>query len=288
MKTVFIVPNLRKKGIDQAVRKVCELLSKYEAEIMLPRYSPMMIDEEGIQFVELEDGARRADFIISLGGDGTILRIAELAARYDTPLLGINLGHLGFITALEADEIDLISRIFEGKYQIDNRMMLDVTVVRNDQTIYAGTALNEVIVTKQNPSKIVGIEVLADETSVIHFRGDGLIVATPTGTTAYSYSAGGPIIEPTAENIAVTPICPFTGRGRSFVFSPTRTITVCAAAMDGGGACMSADGDQMIDLRPDDTVYIKKSEAVTRLITVKDCSFYDILRQKLSDGGING
>ena len=286
MKTVFIVPNLRKKGIDHAVRSVCELLQRYDAEVMLPRYTPILIEKDNIKFVELDEGARKADFIISLGGDGTMLRIAGLAARYDTPILGVNLGHLGFITALEADEIDLIARVFEGKYQIDNRMMLDVSVVRNGQTIYASTALNEVIVTKLNPSKIVRIKVQADETTVVHFRGDGLIVSTPTGTTAYSHSAGGPVIEPTAENISVTPICPFTIRGRSFVFSPTRTIAVCAAAMDGGGACISADGEQPFDLRPDDMVYIKRSEAVTRLITVKDCSFYDILQEKLSDGGL--
>ena len=288
MKTIFIVPNLRKRGIDDAVAHLCDVLRRHNAEILLPRYSPIMLGEPGIQFVELEDGARKADFIISLGGDGTILRIAGLAAKYDTPLLGINLGHLGFITALEADEIDLVEAVFEGKYQIDTRMMLDVSVARNGQTIYNSTALNEVIVTKLNPSKVVRIKICSDETPVIDFRGDGLIVATPTGTTAYSYSAGGPIIEPTAENIAVTPICPFTGRGKSFVFSPSRTISICASAMDGGGACISADGEQTIGLRPDDTVYIRRSDSVTRLITIKDCSFYDILHQKLSDGGIDG
>ena len=166
--------------------------------------------------------------------------------------------------------------------------MLDVAVMRNDQLIYTGMALNEVIVTKLNPSKVVRINIRSDETPVIDFRGDGLIIATPTGTTAYSYSAGGPIIEPTAENIAVTPICPFTGCGKSFVFSPTRTLSIRASAMDGGGACISADGEQTIGLRPDDVVYIRRSEAVTRLISVKDCSFYDILHQKLSDGGIDG
>ncbi len=285
MKTVFIVPNLRKKGIEAGVTRVCELLRSHQVEVLLPRYTPIMIGEPGVDFVDHEEGARRADFIISLGGDGTILRIAGLAARYETPLLGINLGHLGFITALEADEIDLIDRVLAGEYQIDNRMMLEYSVVRNGQAIYTGTALNEIIVTKLNPSKVIQIKVQADETPVIHFRGDGLIIATPTGTTAYSHAAGGPIIEPTAENIALTPICPFTGRGRSFVFSPTRTIAVNAAAMDGGGACISADGDHTIDLRPDDMVCIKRSDAVTRLITVKDCSFYDILHEKLSDGG---
>ena len=288
MKTIFIVPNLRKKGIDKAVAHLCSVLRRHDVEILLPRYSPFMIGEPGVSFVEAEEGTRRADFIISMGGDGTMLRIAGLAARYNTPLLGINLGHLGFITALEADEIDLVERIFEGRYQIDQRMMLDVTVVRNDQTIYSATALNEVIVTKLNPSKVVRIMIEADETPVIDYRGDGLIVATPTGTTAYSYSAGGPIIEPTAENIAVTPVCPFTGRGKSFVFSPDRTISVRASERDGGGACISADGGQSIGLRPDDTVYIRRSKSVTRLITIKECSFYDILHQKLSDGGIDG
>ena len=288
MKTIFIVPNLRKKGIDKAVSHLCSVLRRHKTEILLPRYSPFMIGEPSVSFVDVEEGTRRADFIISMGGDGTMLRIAGLAARYNTPLLGINLGHLGFITALEADEIDLVEQIFEGRYKIDQRMMLDVTVVRNDQTIYSATALNEVIVTKLNPSKVVRIMIQADDTPVIDYRGDGLIVATPTGTTAYSYSAGGPIIEPTAENIALTPVCPFTGRGKSFVFAPERTISVQASERDGGGACISADGEQTIGLRPDDVVYIRRSESVTRLITIKECSFYDILHQKLSDGGIDG
>lgn len=287
MKTVFIVPNLRKKGVSDAVKQVCDLLRARQAAILLPRYAAMLASGSGIDFVELEEGARCADFILSLGGDGTILRIADLASRYGTPLLGVNLGHLGFITGLEADEIGLIGRVLDGKYQIDQRMMLAVAVERNGDVVYSGTALNEIMLTKLNPSKIIRIEVEADRTPVIRFRGDGLIIATPTGTTAYSHSAGGPIIEPTAENIAVTPICPFTGGGKSFVFSPDRVISVRASAMDGGGACISADGDQAVDLRPDDVVYIRRAKAVTRLIAVKDCSFYDILHEKLSDGGID-
>lgn len=287
MRTVFIVPNLRKKGIAEAVDRVCKLIFSYDGVAMMPWYASAMVSDPRVRFVEDEVGAREADFIISLGGDGTILRIADLASRYETPLLGVNLGHLGFITALEADEIEMIGRVFEGKYRIDQRMMLAVSVERNGELVFTGTALNEVMLTKLNPSKIIRIKVEADRTPVIHFRGDGLIIATPTGTTAYSHSAGGPIIEPTAENIALTPVCPFTGTGKSFVFSPSRILAVRASAMDGGGACISTDGDQPFDLRPDDVVYIKRANAVTRLITVKDCSFYDILREKLSDGGID-
>lgn len=287
MKTVFIVPNLRKRGVSDAVAQVCDLLRAQQAAILLPRYAAVLASGSDVNFVDLELGARSADFILSLGGDGTILRIADLAARYGTPLLGVNLGHLGFITGLEADEIGLISRVFDGKYRVDQRMMLAVKVKRNDEVVYASTALNEVILTKLNPAKIIRIEVEADHTPVIRFRGDGLIIATPTGTTAYSHSAGGPIIEPTAENIAVTPVCPFTGGGKSFVFSPDRVISLHASAMDGGGACISTDGAQAVDLRPDDVVYIHRARVVTRLISVKDCSFYDILHEKMSDGGID-
>lgn len=286
MTKILISPNLRKQGIAQAVRQACEVLSMHGAEILMPREAAMLgQDSLPIQYVDLEQGVCVADAMVVLGGDGTILRIADLAARYGTPILGVNLGHVGFMTELEPGEVELVSRLCTGDYQIDDRMMLLAQVLCEGRCIYESTALNEVMVSKNHPFHIIRMILRSDGEIVTDFKGDGLILATPTGTTAYSHSAGGPIIEPTAENIAVTPICPFTIGAKPLVFSPHRRLTVQASGMDGGMACVSADGGAGFEMLPGDELVVARAPHPVRLIRVKNRNFYQILRHKLFDGG---
>ncbi len=278
---IFISPNLRKQGIAQAVQRTCAVLTAHGAEVLLPRQASMLC-ETGVTCVEQTDGIRMADAMVVLGGDGTILRIAAQAAEHQTPILGVNLGHVGFMTELEPAEIDLAARLCTGDYRIDDRMMLSASVERGGVQVYHAEALNEVLVSKLRPLHIIELRLASDGETVTAFKGDGLILATPTGTTAYSHSAGGPIIEPTAENIAVTPICPFTIGAKPLVFSPHRTLSV---QVSGSGACVSADGSQDFMLLPDDIVTVRRAERPVRLIRVKNRNFYQILRHKLSDKG---
>lgn len=286
MKTVFIWPNTEKVNIGEAVSRCCALLVKMHAVILLPHeMCDIGVFQSDIRFVTPEVGVQKCDFIVSLGGDGTILRIAELAAKEGKPLIGINIGHVGFMTELEYTEIASIEKIFAGEYCIDNRMMLDLCVMRDGNELIRQTALNDVTITKMDPFRVIRLNIDADGVPVSSFSGDGVIIATPTGSTAYSLSAGGPIIEPSAENIAVTPVCAHNLYAKSFVFSPQRVISVSATEPDHTNVCASADGRNVMDLLPGDRISIFKSNRSTQLIRVKGKSFYDILREKLSDGG---
>ncbi len=286
MKNVFISPNMRKNGIINAVLEACQILHSCNARIMMPIQAQAIgVDGSDIIYIDSNDAIAQADFVISLGGDGTILRVARQAAAHCVPLLGINVGHVGFMTELEREEMGLIREVFEGKYEIDNRMMLELSILRGGHAVYTQTALNDVTVTKQNPFHVIRLDISADRVPVTRFRGDGVIIATPTGTTAYSLAAGGPIVEPSAENIAVTPICPHAWQAKSFVFSPEREIAVTASGLDGSAVCVSADGDKGLEVRPADVVVVRRSRLDMRLIRIKGQSFYHILRKKLSDGG---
>ena len=286
MKSVFISPNLRKYGIASAAYDTCRLLQNHGVQMMMPIQAQTLdLDEFPILYRSSEEAIPQADFIISLGGDGTILRIARQAAIHRVPLLGINVGHVGFMTELEREEIGLVQKVLQEEYTIDSRMMLELSILRSGHVVYSQTALNDVTVTKHNPFHVIRLDISADSVPVTGFRGDGVVIATPTGSTAYSLAAGGPIIEPSAENIAVTPICPHGMHAKSFVFSPEREIAVTASGLDGSAVCVAADGDGGVEVRPDDVVVIRRSKLDTRLIRIKGKSFYHILRKKLSDGG---
>lgn len=286
MKNVFISPNLRKQGIEKAVEETCRVLNSCGAVITMPIVAKDIgIKGENIFYEDEQKAVAKADFIVALGGDGTILRIARQASLYNVPLIGVNVGHVGFMSELERDEISLISKIFDKEYKLDKRMMLELSLMRNGEVIHSKTALNDVTITKQNPFHIMKLEVCADSVPVTEFRGDGVIIATPTGSTAYSLAAGGPVIEPSAENLAVTPICPHDMYAKSFVFSPEREIAVKASGLDGSAVCVSTDGDHGVEVLPEDIVIIRKSQLETHLIRIKGKSFYHILRKKLSDGG---
>ena len=166
-----------------------------------------------LEFLPEEEAFRNADLLVCFGGDGTILHAAKDAQRHGIPALGVNLGSVGFMAELESDQLSLLERLPQGKYRTEERMMLDVSVRREGRTIYRDLALNDAVITKGAVARIIDLEVKADGVSVGRFAGDGVIVSTPTGSTAYAMSAGGPIVEPTVENILVTPICPEPGRG---------------------------------------------------------------------------
>lgn len=286
MQTVFIWPNNGKQHIGEAVTETARLLARFGAQALLPCESMELgLPLEGVQYVTQADGIEHCDFIVALGGDGTILRIAELAALYEKPLIGVNLGHVGFMTELEYSELRKIEKVLAGKFSIDERMMLDLTVLRGGKPLYRQTALNDVVLTKLNPFRVIQIDIRADGVPVTSFRGDGVIIATPTGSTAYSLSAGGPVLESSAENLAVTPVCAHALQAKAFVFSPEREISIAAKGPDGMSACVAADGRSGIELGAGDRVLVRRSALTTRLIRVKGRSFYHILRQKLSNGG---
>ena len=236
---------------------------------------------EDVDYIETGDAVRLADLAVVLGGDGTMLRLARAAAQQELPMLGINVGHVGFMTELEPVELNQMEKLFDGDYTIDSRMMLHVAVQRQGRVVYENDALNDIVLAKGTAFRVVRVRFAADDEQVTHFSGDGLIVATPTGTTAYGLSAGGPVIEPSAENIAVIPICAHALTAKSFVFAPERRISLSAACEGGSEVFLSADGGQGFAIRPDDRVEITRSPLRTHLVRLKGLSFYQILQQKL-------
>ncbi|WP_130868211.1 NAD(+)/NADH kinase [Intestinimonas massiliensis (ex Afouda et al. 2020)] len=237
-----------------------------------------------IRFKNTQEELKSADMLICFGGDGTILHAAKDANAFHIPVLGVNLGSVGFMAELEQSELPMLSRLAAGKYTVENRMMLDVAVRREGKTVYNDLALNDAAVTKGAVARVVDLEVYGDKVLISSFSADGVLISTPTGSTAYSMSAGGPIVEPTAENIIVTPICPHALSARSFVLSRGRTVSVKLGRMVRKTTYLSVDGGKAFRLNSGDIVEIRESKSKTQLVRVTNRTFYEILNHKL--GGV--
>ena len=263
---------LRSAGVETVM---CLPFELEKGSVELPR---------NIRFKDAREELRTADILICFGGDGTILHAAKDANAFHVPVLGVNLGSVGFMAELEQGELSVLNRLASGKYAVEERMMLDVTVRREGKTVYTDLALNDAAVTKGAVARVVDLEVYGDRVLISAFSADGVVVSTPTGSTAYAMSAGGPIVEPTAENIIVTPICPHALSARSFVLGRGRTVAVKLGKMTRKTAYLSVDGGRAFRLSSSDTVELRESKSKTRLVRVTGRSFYEILNHKL--GGV--
>ena len=219
------------------------------------------------------------EMLVTFGGDGTILHAARAAASSGVPILGINMGGKGFIAELESDDIGLIEKAAAGEYNIEARMMIDIEVLRDGKVINRDFALNDAVIKGDN--KVVDMTVFADGQRITRFSGDGTIIATPTGSTAYSMSAGGPLVEPSAKNIIVTPICAHILEAKSYVLTAKREITVEIEYKKDNLAYLSVDGGNHIGILRGDIVKAYKSEKTTNLIHLSGKSFYHRISAKL-------
>lgn len=225
-----------------------------------------------------------ADLLVCFGGDGTILHAARDAALHGVPILGINMGSVGFMAELERSELPLLAPLAHGMYTIEERMMLDVKVLRGDKIISQDTALNDAVISKGSVARVAEMEVLADRVKVTAITGDGVIIATPTGSTAYSMSAGGPIVEPTSRSIIVTPVCAHQLAARAMVLAPERMVTVQLPRGNRKYLYLSVDGGKAVRLTGGDRVDICQSDRTTQLVRLAGRSFYQVINQKL--GGL--
>jgi len=284
VKKIILTPNpYRDKGF-HTVRTAIRILKDagMDPRVCLPFEVDRTFDfPKDLHFYRLDREIRDADMIICFGGDGTILHIAKTATRHGLPVLGVNIGNMGFMAELESTELDQLSRIATGDYTIDSRMMLDVTVHRDRDIIFHDISLNDVAITKGAVARIVHLAVQCDGVQVMECGGDGLIVATPTGSTAYSLSAGGPIIEPEAHNILITPICAHDVVSGSIVAADKRVINISLTRNARRNAFLSVDGGKALRLNAGDVATIKKSNLETKLIRMKNQSFFDVVNLKL-------
>lgn len=286
MKRVILTPNPYRDKNFQTVRKAQEILAQsgIDARICLPFDVDRSFElPKDLRFCRMERELPNAEAIICFGGDGTILHIAKTATRQGLPILGVNIGTMGFMAELECSELSELARLADGSFTIDQRMMLDVTVLRDRDIIYHDICLNDVAITKGAIARIVHLSVQCDGVQAMEFDGDGLILATPTGSTAYSLSAGGPIVEPEAHNILITPICAHDVGSRCMVASDKRVITVAMTKNSRRNAFLSADGGKAVKLNLGDVATIRKSDKATKLIRLKNRSFYDVVNTKFKN-----
>lgn len=283
MKKVILTPNPYRDKDFRTVRQAVQILR--DAGVQTRICLPFDVDRShdlprDLHFSRLDREISDADAVICFGGDGTILHMAKAATRHRVPLLGVNIGTMGFMAELEASELHQLKRLANNDYTLDSRMMLDVTVYRDRDIIFHDICLNDVAITKGAMARIVHLGVQCDGVQAMECGGDGIIVATPTGSTAYSLSAGGPIVEPEAQSILITPICSHDVLSRCMVASHNRVITVGVIRNAHRNAYLSVDGGKAQRLNMGDVATIRKSDLSTKLIRLKDRSFYDVVNLK--------
>jgi NAD+ kinase len=283
MKKILLTPNPYRDKDFNTVRAAMQVLLEAGADVKL--CLPFDVDRSfelprDLRFVRMEREIQDADAVICFGGDGTILHMAKIATRYNVPILGVNIGTMGFMAELESTELSQLARLAEGDFSLDRRMMLDVTVRRDRDIILHELCLNDAVITKGAVARIVHLSVKCDGVEAMECGGDGVIVATPTGSTAYSLSAGGPIVEPDAKNILITPICAHDMGSRCIVASMHRKITVELTKNARRNAFLSVDGGKALKLSMGDITQIRASDKEIKLIRLKNRSFYDVINAK--------
>ena len=283
MKNIVLAPNPYRDNNFNTVREAVRILR--EAGLQTRVCLPFEVDRSyelprDIRFSRLDRELSNADMVICFGGDGTILHMAKAAARRGIPILGVNIGTMGFMAELESSEMHKLSQLAEGHYTLDSRMMLDVTVQRDRDIIFHDLCLNDAVITKGAVARISHIEVECDGVPAMECSGDGVIIATPTGSTAYSLSAGGPIVEPDAHNILITPICSHNIFSRCIVVSDKRVVTARMVHNARRNAFLSVDGGKALRMNMGDVAIMKKSHLETKLVRLNDRSFYDVLNAK--------
>jgi len=276
MNHIGILSNPNQEGIAQSVLHLAKRLIERGASVLISNDLQAICKLNGVQFCSKEDLAAKADLLVAMGGDGTILRAAAVVQDYDTPILGVNLGRLGFLAGAEPGELEEgLDRLLVGDYTVESRMALMADV--QGQRVFA---LNEVVVERAVAARMVQVKTWIGDAAVSSFWGNGLILATPTGSTSYSLSSGGPIVHPDMDALILTPISPHSLTLRPLVVPGDQTVTVQVSAVH-SDIVLSTDGRTVAQMKPEEQVLIKKALHPVRLINLQGLSFYDVLRRKL-------
>ena len=275
---VAVLPNLDKRGCPETVDAIGKLMKNLGIEAYLPE------DICGSYYLHAseEELFKIADVIITVGGDGTIIRFSKIAAKYDKPIIGINAGRLGFLANIEPSEIQLLSKLKTGEYTTEKRMLLDIKVCENGKEVGSFCAMNDAVITCGFMSRIIDVSAYVENDS-INYRADGIIISPPTGSTAYSMSAGGPIVDPSVENMTVTPICSHSLTARPIILGGDRVVKLKAFSKKRADIFLSVDGRKSFTIKPYTEIYVTKSENSVKLIRLNDRSFYKTLSMKFRE-----
>jgi NAD+ kinase len=281
-KSIGILAKPKFPEIKSTLQDVVTWLRSRSIEVILDQASAMLLGEQGgYQKTQL---ASKADVLLVLGGDGTMLNAARLAGERSIPILGVNMGGLGFLTEVRLENLyPSLERVFANDFVLDDRLMLRTHIHRHGEMVAQGVVLNDVVISKGTLARMIELKIAIQGRFVTNLRGDGLIISSPTGSTAYSLSAGGPIIDPAVQSLILTPICPHTLTHRPLIVPGNAVIEVTLTSKD-DGAMATLDGQVGVAITQEDMVLIQASENRTRLIRFPESNYYDVLREKLKWG----
>ena len=280
---IAIVVNLTKNKAISCAERIIKLFREYGAEVIMPVECKHIFEGCGVKIAKkTEQLFEVADMAVTVGGDGTIIHAAKYAACSNTPLIGVNVGRLGFAADVEIDEIDDLKKLISGKYYSEKRLLLNVTV-KSPGGERSFLAVNDAVVTHGTLSKIVDFTLSLNGEELNKYRADGLLFSTPTGSTAYSLSAGGPIISPWMECILMTPVCPHSLFSRSVLFDVDSSLSVSVKIPKGCTCVLSIDGETNMGISESDIIRIEKSDKYLTMMSVKKRNFYRKLNEKLKE-----
>lgn len=277
---ISIFPNFNNDGVLQTCEEICKELDKLSVEYSVAKCNES--DETGTLplFFDTNELIENCDIVIVVGGDGTTLNVAKAASLHNKLTLGINAGRLGFMSGLERDELSLLNRLVSGEYEVEERMMINARLMSENGT-QDFICLNDAVITRGDLARLIDVTVKSDGRVITKNRADGMIIATPTGSTAYSMAAGGPVVSPDNSCFVVTPICPHSLVNRSIVFSSDKELEITVENDKNNTSYLSIDGEKSVTVTKNSKIIISKSEYVAKLIKIKPDSFYEILNKKL-------
>lgn len=277
---ISIFPNFNNDGVLQTCEEICKELDKLGVDYSVAKCNES--DETGTLplFFDTGELIENCDIVIVVGGDGTTLNVAKAASLHNKLTLGINAGRLGFMSGLERDELSLLNRLVSGDYEVEKRMMIDARLI-SENGIQNFICLNDAVITRGDLARLIDVTVKSDGRVITKNRADGMIIATPTGSTAYSMAAGGPVVSPDNSCFVVTPICPHSLVNRSIVFSSDKELEITVENDKNNTSYLSIDGEKSVTVTKNSKIIISKSEYVAKLIKIKPESFYEILNKKL-------
>ena len=277
---ISIFPNFNNDGVLQTCEEICKELDKLGVEYSVAKCNES--DETGTLplFFDTNELIENCDIVIVVGGDGTTLNVAKAASLHNKLTLGINAGRLGFMSGLERDELSLLNRLVSGEYEVEERMMINACLM-SENGVQDFICLNDAVITRGDLARLIDVTVKSDGRVITKNRADGMIIATPTGSTAYSMAAGGPVVSPDNSCFVVTPICPHSLVNRSIVFSSDKELEITVENDKNNTSYLSIDGEKSVTVTKNSKIIISKSEYVAKLIKIKPDSFYEILNKKL-------
>jgi NAD+ kinase len=285
IRTIGLFGKYGSKDVGNVIERICAFVRKRDLRALLEDATAEFMEKKCADSRPLASIGQDIDLAIVVGGDGTMLHVARSLARFDVPLIGVNLGHLGFLTDIPTERMyEELTRILDGDFETEERILLEAEVVRDGKVLHAANAFNDVVINKGQLARLIEFETWLDDEFVNSTRADGIIIATPTGSTAYALSAGGPILHPTLPAIILVPICPHTLSDRPLAVSSDSHVEIVMTSTARQSAHVTLDGQTNFTVQDNDRVRVRRAERPVTLIHPSRRNHYDVLRAKLHWG----